>query len=102
MLSLVHRPAAAYPLAIIAVVAAVGLRWLLDPLLGDSLPLVTLFGAVAGAVWVGGYAPALLATVTGYLACSYLFIQPRGTILPATAADATGAVAYLFTCGLII
>ena len=96
------RPAVAYAVALLAVAAAVVLRQLLDPLLGDSFPLVTLFGAVAGAVWVGGFAPALLAAVVGYLACSYLFIQPRGTILPTNAADATGAVAYLVTCGLII
>jgi hypothetical protein len=34
---------------------AVLLRWLLDPLMGDALPPVTLFGAVAAAVWLGGY-----------------------------------------------
>ena len=96
------RPAVAYAIALLAVAAAVVLRQILDPILGDSLPLVTLYGAVAGAVWVGGFAPALLAAVTGYLACSYLFIQPRGTIPLTSAADATGAVAYLMTCGLII
>ena len=101
MLSDVQRPAA-YAVATVAVVAAVLLRWLLDPVLGGSLPLVTLFGAVAGAVWAGGYAPALLATVAGYLASSYLFIPPRGILFPTSAKDLTGAVAYLFTCGLII
>jgi hypothetical protein len=37
-----------------ALVLAVALRWALDPLLGDALPLVTVFGAVAAAVWLGG------------------------------------------------
>ena len=102
MLSYVHRPAAAYAIAILAAAAAVVLRQLLDPLLGDSLPLVTLFGAVAGAVWVGGYGPALLTTVVGYTACSFLFIAPRGAMALDNVKDATGAVAYVVTCGVII
>ena len=75
-----RRPAIAYALAIAALAAAVLLRWLLDPVMGDSLPLVTLFGAVAAAVWVGGYRPAIVVAILGYLACSYLFIQPRGRL----------------------
>src|SRR5438132_14244137 len=50
------RPSAvaAYGVALAALAAAVLLRWLLDPVLGTYLPLVTLFGAVAAAVWFGG------------------------------------------------
>ena len=44
-----------YGLGFLAVIIAVLVRWLLDPLMGDTLPLVTLFGAVAAAVWLGGY-----------------------------------------------
>ena len=43
----VRRPLLAYAVALAALVAAVAVRWLLDPMLGDALPLVTLFGAVA-------------------------------------------------------
>ena len=50
----------AYALSIAVVIAAVLLRWLLDPWMGDALPLVTLFGAVAAAVWLGGYRPAIV------------------------------------------
>ena len=42
----------AYALGLVAVVLAVLVRWVLDPLMGDALPLVTLFGAVAAAVWL--------------------------------------------------
>lgn len=48
--------------------------------MGDALPVTTLFGAVGVAVWIGGYRPALLVAALGYLACAYLFIQPRGQI----------------------
>ena len=97
-----RRSVVPYAVALLAAALAVALRLLLDPVLGDSLPLVTLFGAVAAAVWVGGLGPAALTALTGFVACSYLFITPRGTILEWSVKDATGAAAYLFTCGLII
>jgi K+-sensing histidine kinase KdpD len=90
-----------YAVAVLALAGAVLLRWLLDPLMGDSLPLVTLFGAVAAAVWVGGFRPALLVTVIGYVTCHYLFIEPRLGFTFNTEIVA-GFIAYLFTCALII
>src|ERR1044072_8282042 len=69
--------------------------------MGNALPLVTLFGAVAAAVWLGGYRVAIPVAVLGYLACSYLFIPPRGS-LDLAPPDAVGLIAYLFTCALII
>jgi PAS domain S-box-containing protein len=91
----------AYGWAIALLAAALALRWLLDPLMGGSLPLVTLFGAVAGAVWLGGYRPALVAAIAGYFACNYLFIHPRRT-LAFDLGDVVGLIAYLFTCSIII
>ena len=91
-----------YFLAIVALVAAVILRWLLDPVMGDTLPLVTLFGAVAATVWLGGIRPAISVAVLGYLACHYLFIPPRGHFYFNDAKNVVGLVAYLFTCSLII
>ena len=78
------------------------LRWALDPLMGDGLPLVTLFGAVAAAVWVGGYRVAIPVTLIGYAACHYLFIPPRGHFDLSSRANLVGLIAYLFTCSLII
>jgi signal transduction histidine kinase/CheY-like chemotaxis protein/PAS domain-containing protein len=88
--------------AVIFTVLAVALRLLLDPLMGDTLPLVTLFGAVAAAVWYGGYRPALLAVVLGYPACGWLFIEPRGVVGFESARNLLGLCLYLFSCGIII
>ena len=91
-----------------ALAAAVLLRWALDSLMGDALPLVTLFGAVAGAVWIGGYRPAVLVTLLGYVACEYLFIPPRGSLSLGDLGSVRGLgnligfIAYLFTCAIII
>src|SRR5438874_6568734 len=57
-----------YAFALLAVVAAVLLRILLDPLLGSSAPFFIQVGAIAAAVWIGGFGPALVAAVLGYLA----------------------------------
>ena len=81
---------------------AVLLRWLLNPVLGDYLPLVTLFGAVAVAVWIGGYRPALLVGVAGYVACDYLFIEPRGAVGFKNLRSLVGLLAYLGTSSIII
>ncbi|HEX6637896.1 MAG TPA: PAS domain S-box protein [Steroidobacteraceae bacterium] len=91
-----------YLIAFVALIAAVGLRWLLDAHIGDSLPLVTLFGAVACAVWAGGVLPASIVCLLGYAACAWEFIEPRGALPALNEANVLGFAAYLFTCAVII
>jgi len=97
-----RRTATVHTLSFVALVAAVLLRVVLDPWMGDTLPLVTLFGAVAAAEWLGGTRPAILVVLLGYIACDYLFIQPRNHFALGGVAGLIGLLAYLFTCGLII
>src|SRR5262249_3131007 len=89
-------------ISIAALAAALLLRWALDPLIRDTLPLVTLFGAVAVAVWVGGYGPAIAIAALGYLASNYLFIQPRGEISLFSVQNMVGLIGSPFPCALII
>ncbi len=96
------RRVAVYGISLAALAVAVLLRWLLDPVLGSYLPLVTLFGAVAVAVWFGGYRPALLVVVLGYFACDYLFVEPRGILGFNNLRDLVGLLVYLVTCSIII
>ena len=91
-----------YGIGVAALALAVLLRWLLDPLMGNTLPLVTLFGAVAAAVWLGGYRLAIPIALVGHVACQYLFMPPRGELNLYNSVDAVGLIAYLFTCALII
>lgn len=88
--------------ALAALVAAVALRWLLEPALQGTLPLVTLFGAVAVAAWVGGYLPGLLVACFGYLACAALFIEPRSGLGLDSPQNLAGMVAYAFTSLIIV
>jgi PAS domain S-box-containing protein len=98
-----HSTWRGYLIALAATSIAVLGRWFLDPWLGDYLPLPTLFGAVAIAVWFGGYRAAVLAVVVGYLASYWLFVDPRGQF---AGVDSTrnllGLAAYLFSCTIII
>jgi signal transduction histidine kinase/ActR/RegA family two-component response regulator len=78
------------------------LRWLLDPVMGDSLPLITVWGAVTYSVWKSGYRPALLSCVLGYVACALLFIPPRGSLGLGDVRNQVGLAAYLVTSAAII
>src|SRR5262245_4105268 len=73
----VHSQLKTYALCIVVMSVFVALRLALDPLLGDSDPFDALLGGVAAAVWLGGYRPALFATILGYIVCDFLFVQPR-------------------------
>src|SRR5690242_7841146 len=88
--------------AVAATALAVLARALLQPALGDAQPLGTLYGAVAFAVWLGGYRPALLAVVLGYLACDYLFIAHPGNVSPHDARDLAELALYLLSCAVIV
>jgi PAS domain S-box-containing protein len=89
-------------LSFAAICAAVLLRIALDGILGDTLPFVTMFGAVAAAVWLSGYRSGVAVALLGYLACAYFFISPRGEFRFDNLEHAGGLVAYLFTSALII
>jgi PAS domain S-box-containing protein len=88
--------------ALVVAVLAVLLRWLLDPWLGDSLPFSTLFGAVAIAVWFGGYRPAVLTTVLGFLTCEWLFVEPRSALDLNNARNLIGLCLSLLSCDIVI
>ena len=90
-----------YVVAVLSVAVAILLRWLLDPTLGNSLPLLTLFGAVAVSVWFGGWKPGLLAALLGFAAADYLFLPPRFGFVFNFATLATFA-GYSISCGIII
>ena len=76
----------------------VGLRVLLNPLLGYQLPFLTLFPAVFLAAWAGGLGPTLLSTAVGIAAALYLFF-PAGpsTIITDPVVEVVGSVLFALT-----
>jgi PAS domain S-box-containing protein len=61
--------------AVFAIAVATWARLLLDPLLGDRLPFITLMFAA----WYGGVGPALLSLLLGALSAAYFILEPRDT-----------------------
>ncbi len=88
-------PAAALAVALLA-------RWLLDPWLREFSAATLMFGAVAVAVWCGGYRQAIVVALLGYAASQWLFMSSRGAVPLASATGALGLLLYAVSCSLII
>src|SRR5262245_37404406 len=89
-------------LAWIGCLAALAVALALHPVLQGLLPLVTLYGPVALTVWLLGWRPAALVAIAGYVVADYLFIDPRRQLSFTDSAHLVGALAYLFTCAVIV
>ncbi|HWJ05447.1 MAG TPA: PAS domain-containing protein [Steroidobacteraceae bacterium] len=92
---------ARYGLALAAMALAILIRLAVDPWLGEQRPFMTLYAAVALAVWFGGLVPATLAAIVGYVAAHLLFVDPPPTDEKATSV-LIGFGGYVFSCGVII
>ena len=92
----------AYGGAAAVTLAAVFLRWFLDPWLGDGVPYITLYGAVAIAVWFGGVGPAVLAMLLGYGIVKVRYIEPRGMLAIDGATGLLELALFALSCALII
>src|SRR5262245_37704840 len=80
--------------ALVLTALAVVLRWLLDPLLGDHFPLITLFAVVVLVAWYAGRGPALLALLVGAVAGDYFFFHPRYSFTIGQVEDQPGLALY--------
>lgn len=69
-----------YSIAVLASIAAILLRWLLDPVLGHVAFYVTLYISVAFCALVCGYVPAVTCGVLGFLGILYWFVDPRHSL----------------------
>jgi PAS domain S-box-containing protein len=90
-----------YAGAVVLTGLAVLLRWLFGPWLGDYLPFPTFYAAVALAAWFGGYRPALVAAVLGYLACAWL-VEAGGGFGLDNLRNLIVVGRYFLSCAIII
>ena len=77
------EPIRRYGLAIAIVCGSVAVRYLLGSIV-TTLPFSACFVAVTLAARYCGPGPTVLAFVTSFLACDYLFMAPRGSVLTFT------------------
>ncbi len=99
-----HRPGAArkysYVAATALAVCAVLMRYFLTPWLGGSSRYGMLYGAVAIAVWLGGWRPGVLTAVLGYVLAE-IFLSAE-SFFPVQPSDALGLLLYSISCAVII
>jgi signal transduction histidine kinase/CheY-like chemotaxis protein len=88
--------------AIAVAAMAVALRWALIPWLGSDTPFATIIAATAIAVWMGGWGPALVAAVVGFIGTSLVIGRPLGTLPTDRLHTLIGILLYTSTCTLII
>jgi PAS domain S-box-containing protein len=76
--SVLPTPAKRYVFAVVTVIAAWGLRKLLEPVTGTGAPFVLFFGAVLVASLLGGRGPGILATLLSLPLGTYEFVVRAG------------------------
>jgi signal transduction histidine kinase/CheY-like chemotaxis protein len=93
---------AAYGGAVAVTLGALFVRWFLDPWLGSGVPYITLYGAVAIAVWFGGLGPAVLAMLLGYLIVNVRYVSDYGSVSVSGPAESIALALFTLSCSLII
>ena len=93
--------AARYIVASCAVILALAVRWALNPVLGDYVPYVTLYPAVALAAWCCGVGPSALVTLVGIVGARYLFLSPKYTLSIPDSPQVVGALAFAVAAAAI-
>jgi PAS domain S-box-containing protein len=88
-----------YVVAVIIAGIAVLVRWLVDPLLGDSHPFPISLLGVIGAAWYGGFGPAMTTVILTAIGGIVLFLPPRNAFNLQSPSDQIGLGVYLF-CGV--
>jgi len=97
-----QTPGPRYAVALLVTGATLLIRVLLNPVLGDEIPYVMLFAAVAFSAWFCGTGPSITAVAFGVLGTRYWLVKPTHTLdLPDTP-QALGILVFLFTSGVII
>ena len=91
-----------YALAALAAFAALFLRGLLTPLLGNHDPYHTVWLAVVFSAWYCGLGPSMLTTLLGTLGVWYFFLSPAHSWIVQDRADVYGMLGFVFFSAAII
>lgn len=89
-----------YGVAAVALVAAIVVRYLLAPVLGDELPFLLFVAATLIAGWSGGLGPGLASLVAGILFGIYFLTAPTGPGGRPDGVNEIRIIRYLVTAGL--
>jgi signal transduction histidine kinase len=97
-----NKTAVRYAVALLATGLALLIRLALNPFLGDYVPYITLFPAVAFGTWYCGVGPSILSGSLGLVGLRYWFMPPAHSLRVHGMQQAAGIVAFLFVSGILI
>jgi signal transduction histidine kinase len=83
-----------YAVALFATVVALLVGLGLNPLLGDYVPYITLFPAVAFCAWYCGVGPSILSMVVALIGAQYWFISPTHSLRIVGAPQVIGVLVF--------
>ena len=96
-----RSPLFGYLAAVLIVLAAAALRLLLDPYLGDGVPLAFFFIGVTAVAFFGEFGPAVVASALSIVIGRFLFVPPRYAFA-LRESDFVVIVFFTLACGLVI
>jgi PAS domain S-box-containing protein len=97
-----QRPALfSYAVALVAIAAATGARFAIDPIVGARVPFATYYAAVTAVAFFGNLGAAIFATIAAALLGNFFFVPPPNAFSLATAADQIAMVLFVITGSLV-
>src|SRR5258708_26589581 len=91
-----------YAAAIVATAMMLLFRWALNPILGDYIPYILLWPAVAFSAWYCGIGPSLVRVVLALVGAQYWIIPPLYSLQIVNKAQAGGPLAFLCVSAVIL
>jgi PAS domain S-box-containing protein len=92
-----------YAVSLLVTAAALLVRWFFDPYLGNNVPYITLYAAVAFLAIFVGFGPAVSSALLGLAGVTYLWVPPRDSWALANPKEAiVASILCLLVCGAII
>jgi signal transduction histidine kinase len=91
-----------YAVALLATIAALLIRLGLNPFLGDYVPYITLFPAVAFCAWYCGVGPSILNVVLALIGAQYWFISPEHSLRIVGTAQVIGILVFLSVSSILL
>jgi signal transduction histidine kinase len=91
-----------YAFALAATLAALLVRLALNPFLGDYVPYITLFPAVAFCAWYCGIGPSILSVIVALIATQYWFMGPAHSLRSLGTAQVLGILTFVSVSSVLI
>jgi len=97
-----NRTVTGYAVALLATAVALLVRLGLNPLLGDYVPYITVFPAIAFCAWYCGVGPSILSGIVALLGVRYLFIPPVHSLRVPNTPRAVGILGFLLFASVLV